>query len=181
MIKEENSAELESAKIWNNVTDDSNGEVIKKQTIQTPEFGQISQKDIIHMLKDVFKAKPPKRHGNARSLIFDLKVVDKLGKIYDLDVNIKVESKPTTIIDEANGRHGTLYQNSIGLDQPFFEEKNRENGTHGTHSDKVQYLSADVSSDSLTNSTKIAKNTNNTILNINDKKMYQLIHLRKNT
>ena len=68
MIKEENSAELESAKIWNNVIDDLNGEVIKNQTIQTPEFGQISQKDIIHMLKDMFKAKPPKRHGNARSI-----------------------------------------------------------------------------------------------------------------
>ena len=184
MIKEENSAELESPKIWNNVTDDLNGEVIKKQTIQTPEFGPISQKDIIYMLKDVFKAKPPKRHGNARSLIFDLKVVDKLGKVYDLDVNIKVEKKPITIIDEANETHGTLYQNSIELDKHFFEERNREIGTHWTHgtlSDKGQYFIADVSSDSLTNSTKIAKNTNNnTILNINDKKMYQLIHLRKN-
>ena len=141
MIKERKFSRIgSSAKIWNNVTDDLNGEVIKKQTIQTSEFGQISQKDIIHMLKDVFKAKPPKRHGNARSLIFDLKVVDKLGKIYDLDVNIKVERKPTTIIDEANGTLGTLYQNSIGLDKHFSEERNREirtHGTHGTLSDKA--------------------------------------------
>ncbi len=68
MIKDENSTQLESAKIWDNVINDLNGEVIKAQTIQTSEFGTISQKQIIQILKDVFKAKPPKRHGNARSL-----------------------------------------------------------------------------------------------------------------
>ncbi len=72
MIKEENSAELESSKIWKKVKEDLNGEDIKAQTIQTPDFGPISQKEIIQILKDVFKAKPPKRHGNARSLVFDL-------------------------------------------------------------------------------------------------------------
>ena len=73
MIKEINSAELESSKIWEKVKKELDGEDIKAQTIQTPDFGAISQKEIIKILKDVFKAKPPKRHGNARSLVFDLR------------------------------------------------------------------------------------------------------------
>ena len=91
MIKDENSIQLESAKIWDNVINDLNGEVIKAQTIQTADFGLISQKKIIQILKDVFKAKPPKRHGNARSWVFDPKILDKLSRVYDLDVNVKVK------------------------------------------------------------------------------------------
>ena len=58
--------QLESSEIWNILKEELNGEDIKPQTIQTVEFGQISQKDITQMLKNVFKAKPPKRHGRVR-------------------------------------------------------------------------------------------------------------------
>jgi hypothetical protein len=119
MIKEENSLELESSKIWNNIKVELNGEDIKKQTIQTVEFGLISQKQITEILKQIFKAKPPKRHGNARSLVFDLTILEKLSKVYDLDVNIKVEK-----ID-GNGTLGTHYQNNIGLYKHLFDDGNQ--------------------------------------------------------
>src|SRR5918993_803016 len=93
MIKDENSTQLGSAKIWDGFINEFNGEVVKAQTIQTPEFGSISQKQIIQILKDVFKAKPPRRHGNARSWVFDLKILDKLSRVYDLDVDVKVQRK----------------------------------------------------------------------------------------
>lgn len=55
MINDENSTQLESAKIWDNVINDLNGEVIKAQTIQTADFGPVSQKQIIQILKMCLK------------------------------------------------------------------------------------------------------------------------------
>jgi hypothetical protein len=123
MIKDENSAEIESAKIWDSVINELNGEVIKAQTIQTSDFGPISQKQIIQILKDVFKAKPPRRHGNARSLVFDPIILDKLSRVYDLDVDVKVKRKKSlveTSTSNENGTHGTygtLSVDGIGLDK----------------------------------------------------------------
>ena len=71
MLNNANSAELESSKIWENVIKELNGEVIKAQTIQTSEFGPISQKQIIQIVKDVFKAKQSKSHDKSRKWIFD--------------------------------------------------------------------------------------------------------------
>lgn len=124
MIKEINSAELESSKIWANVKTELNGEDIKAQTIETPDFGPISQKEIIKILKDVFKAKPPKRHGNARSLVFDLKILEKLGQVYDLDINVKVERKER---NGTHGTHGTLSGDEVGLDKYNSDTGNEEN------------------------------------------------------
>jgi hypothetical protein len=47
MIKDTNSTQLESSKIWDNVKKELDGEDIKPQTIQTPDFGPISQKMFI--------------------------------------------------------------------------------------------------------------------------------------
>ena len=121
MIKDENSAQLESVKIWDSVINELSGEVIKAQTIQTSDFGPISQKQIIQILKDVFKAKPPRRHGNVRSLVFDPIILDKLSRVYDLDVDVKVKRK--TSLENSNnengthGTHGTLSGDGIGLDK----------------------------------------------------------------
>jgi hypothetical protein len=123
MIKDENSTQLGSAKIWDGVINEFNGEVVKAQTIQTPEFGSISQKQIIQILKDVFKAKPPRRHGNVRSLVFDPIILDKLSRVYDLDVDVKVEIREKSTYNE-NGTHrthGTLPGNGIGLDKHISE------------------------------------------------------------
>ncbi|HLN34066.1 MAG TPA: hypothetical protein VK250_02160 [Nitrososphaeraceae archaeon] len=122
MVKEENSAELESGKIWQNVKEELNGEDIKPQTIQTSEFGYISQKQIIQILKDVFRTKPSNRHGKLRSLVFDLNILEKLGKVYDLDVNIKVERKEQKI--KENETDGTHTDDGIGLDKHLFDEGN---------------------------------------------------------
>ena len=121
MIKDENSAQLESVKIWDSVINELSGEVIKAQTIQTSDFGPISQKQIIQILKDVFKAKPSRRHGNVRSLVFDPIILDKLSRVYDLDVDVKVKRK--TSLENSNnengthGTHGTLSGDGIGLDK----------------------------------------------------------------
>jgi hypothetical protein len=124
-IKDKNSTQLESAKIWDSVINELNGEVIKAQTIQTADFGPVSQKQIIQILKDVFKAKPSKRHGNARSWVFDLKILDKLSRVYDLDVDVKVQRKSLSVNNE-NGTHRThrtLSGDGIGLDKHILDSE----------------------------------------------------------
>ena len=39
----------------------------------------------------MFKVKPLKSHDKSRKWIFDTKIIDKLGKVYDLDIKVKVE------------------------------------------------------------------------------------------
>jgi hypothetical protein len=43
----------------------------------------------------VFKVKPLKSHDKSRKWIFDTKIIDKLGKVYDLDIKVKVEKNRT--------------------------------------------------------------------------------------
>jgi hypothetical protein len=145
MIKDENSAQLESVKIWDSVINELNGEVIKAQTIQTSDFGPISQKQIIQILKDVFKAKPPRRHGNARSLVFDPIILDKLSRVYDLDVDVKVKRKKSLVVETSssnnneNGTHGTygtLSGDGIGLDKHISDSDPNEND--GNHPQNIE-------------------------------------------
>lgn len=130
MIKDTNSSQLESGKIWDNVKEELEGEDIKAQTIQTPEFGSISKKMIIQILKDIFKAKPPKRHGNARSLVFHLTILEKLGQIYNLDINVKVRRKITVADSDSengtHGTHGTLFGNRTGLNSHIYDTELEE-------------------------------------------------------
>jgi hypothetical protein len=63
----------------------------KPQSYDTVEFGIISQKEIIQALKEVFGANTPKRrHGNSRVLVFDKSKLDRLSKIYDMDIEVQV-------------------------------------------------------------------------------------------
>ena len=73
------------------------------------DFGEISQKSIVQILKDVFGVTKSKRHGEGRKLVFDLKKLERLGKIYDLSIDIQVDQ------EDENGTHGT-HGTLIGLD-----------------------------------------------------------------
>jgi hypothetical protein len=117
MIQEINSAELESSKIWEKVKKEFNGEDIKAQTIQTPDFGPISQKEIIKILKDVFKAKPSKRHDKPRSWVLDNDVIKKLGNVYDLDIEVKVETTNKNKENSDASDASDASTNSIGMEK----------------------------------------------------------------
>ena len=169
MIKDENSTQLDSAKIWDSVINDLNGEVIKAQTIQTSEFGPISQKQIIQILKDVFKAKPTRRHGNVRSLVFDPIILDKLSRVYDLDVDVKVKRKNSlTAANNENGTHGThgtLSGDGIGLDKHIsdsgveeIDEKFNENIEIDEETENVSSKLASEDDNNYTNEDKFIEN-----------------------
>jgi hypothetical protein len=90
-----NTTKLESGLIWNTITESLQGNAIqnKPQSYESVEFGILSQKDIIQILKDIFGANKSKRHGEGRNLEFDNDKLEKLGKIYDLDINVEVNKQ----------------------------------------------------------------------------------------
>jgi hypothetical protein len=69
LIHIENNAELESNQIWDRIKANLQGDEIpnKRQSFQSVEFGEISQKSIVQILKDVFGATKSKRHGGGSS------------------------------------------------------------------------------------------------------------------
>jgi hypothetical protein len=73
------------------------------------------QKGLVQILKDVFGAAKSKRHGEGRKYVFDLKKLERLGKIYDLSIDIQVVNEPG---NGTHRTHGTL----IGLDRHIAEE-----------------------------------------------------------
>src|SRR5207248_219361 len=85
LIHIENNAELESNGIWDRIKANLQGDEIpnRPQSFQSVEFGEIWQKSIVQILRDVFGATKSKRHGDGRKLVFDLKKLGRLGKIYD--------------------------------------------------------------------------------------------------
>ena len=105
------------------------------------EFGEISQKGIVQILKDVFGATKSKRHGDGRKLVFDVNKLERLGKIYDLSIDIQVDQE-----DEhgTHGTHGTL----IGLDRHIHGD---ENGTHGTLIGLDRHIGQDRSEEEIVN------------------------------
>jgi hypothetical protein len=92
LIKNQNSLELDSSFIWNYIIDNLSGDSIpgKKYSFDSSEFGVISQKFIIGTLMEVFGAKPSRNRRDKRRLVFDKYKLERLGNIYDVDVEIKV-------------------------------------------------------------------------------------------
>jgi hypothetical protein len=91
IIKDQDKTELASRFIWDYVKANLQGEDIhgKPLSYETPEFGIITQKEITQTLEHIFGAKPKKVNG-IRTLAFDLAKLQRLGKVYDLETEIKV-------------------------------------------------------------------------------------------
>jgi hypothetical protein len=134
MIIEQKSLELESSSIWSKFMSrlvDWKGIPHKPQSIDTVEFGIKSQKEIIQTFKDVFDAKPSKRHG-IRGLIFDQKVLEKMSKVYDVKVEIKVQEGEDDV-----GAFGALGA-FVGLEQYIPNPpESKENGQSKEGNDEI--------------------------------------------
>jgi hypothetical protein len=134
LIKSQNSFELESSVIWNTLTDILPGEFSpnKKLSYDSSDFGTISRKEITQILKEVFGAKPSKRHGNGSKLIFDKAKLERIGKMYDLSVEVKVV---TTNNDGEDGYDGV----DVGLDKHLIEHKSNEENTKSSADNTINH------------------------------------------
>ena len=91
------------------------GELIpnKKLSYESSEFGTISQKGIIEVLMQVFGARPSQNRREKRKLVFYMDKLERLGRVYDLSVEIKVGQSVTDATDVTG----------IGLDRHLREQE----------------------------------------------------------
>lgn len=146
MIIDRKTGILQSKDIWETFKDNVDWKPIpnRPQSIDTVEFGEKSQKELNQTLKDVFGAKPLKRHANSRGLVFDTHILDKMSRVYDVDVNVKVREEGVN-----DGTLGTLgthmglnrYLANSDASKDYAEDKheNQKNQSKtGTNSDKSE-------------------------------------------
>jgi len=114
LVKIQGSWELESNVIWSEIKRVLEGNDLpnRPQSYDSVDYGIISQKEITEILMDVFGGVKPKSHKHARSLIFNQDKLEKLGRNYDLEVDIQVIEAGGT-----HRTHGTL----VGLDKHILE------------------------------------------------------------
>ena len=103
-----------------------NGKILqfKAQSIETVEFGVISQKQVGSILKNVFGGTPPKHTGSTRRLIFPQHVLDRMKHIYEMNIEIKVDFETHETLGlglglGTNGTDGTVSE-GIGTDSSGF-------------------------------------------------------------
>jgi hypothetical protein len=115
LFKEKNSYELESSDIWTSTIGGLEGSGItnKPMSYESAEFGTISQKLIIQIMKDVFGARPPKHHGSSRKLIFNKEKFEKIGQIYELNLELKVVNGE---FEDGTVRTDRTLSGNVGMD-----------------------------------------------------------------
>jgi hypothetical protein len=117
LVKTQDSYEIESSLIWNTIKETLQGSDIQNrpQSYDSTEFGVLSQKEIVQTLNDVFGAERS-RDRTSRKLVFDPSKLDRLGKIYDLSVEVKLVTHMTHVTH-------------VGLDK-HLQEQPRDNETN---------------------------------------------------
>src|SRR5688572_4919137 len=113
--------ELDSMDIVNDILAELECEPIpaRPQSFISREFGTLSIKSIIQTLKEVFGVKKGAGHGKSRKLIFDKEKLDKLAKLYEIDIKVEIKEEMDAL-DASRGCIDT-YSNETN------EESEREN------------------------------------------------------
>jgi hypothetical protein len=127
LIKAKDTAELESGLIWDTVIELLPGELIsnKKLSYESPEFGTISQKGIIEILMQVFGASPSHNRREKRKLVFDMSKLERLGKVYDLSIEVKVGKSVAGVTDVTDiGLDRHLSERSSGIEMQEITNEN---------------------------------------------------------
>jgi hypothetical protein len=86
--EEKGGLTLAISDIWNKYKEKLlGGEEIGKTSYRSNEYGDMSQKRLSELLRDQFKARPPKHHGDKRQLVFDKTALDRMKQKYRINVN----------------------------------------------------------------------------------------------
>jgi hypothetical protein len=117
LIKAQDTSELESNLIWNTITDLLPGDSIpnKKLSYESTEFGMLSQKGIVEILIQIFGAKHSKDRRDKSKLIFDIHKLSRVGRAYELSIDVKASTTSSAVTDVTDVTH-------IGLDKHFVEQ-----------------------------------------------------------
>ena len=116
LIREHDTTELESSLIWDRITE-LPGDTLpnKKLSYDSTEFGILSQKGIVETLIQIFGAKHSKDRRDKRKLIFDIAKLERIGKVYELSIDVKISTTSSGVTDVTDVTH-------IGLDKHLIEQ-----------------------------------------------------------
>jgi hypothetical protein len=128
LVKTQDSYEIESSLIWNTIKSTLQGSDIphRPQSYDSTEFGVLSQKEIVQTLNDVFGAERS-RDKTSRKLVLDPSKLDRLGKIYDLDVEVKLVTHMTHMTHVGLDKHLHEQPNDKEIDISEHENRNISN------------------------------------------------------
>ena len=150
LINAQNTRQLTNYVIWSTLKDTLDAKEIpsKPQSCDTVEFGILSQREITHILLDVFDAEPCKNR-EGRGLIFDIHKLERLGQTYNLDVKIEVVKEGVTHVTHVThlglDRHMSLESESIKNTKNHAQthEKDASNSSNKSdiHSSEVSQVS----------------------------------------
>ena len=163
LIKAQDTTELESSLIWNYITEILPGEEIphKQLSYESSEFGTISQKGIIEIFMQVFGAKRSLNRREKRKLLFDMDKLQRLGKVYNLSMEIKVGPSVTDVTDvtdigldrhlidhppeieiiESKAERDDFFKEEAVGDTKFTNEERQVNRLSSVHPSQVSHLS----------------------------------------
>jgi hypothetical protein len=128
LVKEKGGLTLAISDIWNKYKEKLHGgEEIGKTSYRSNEYGDMSQKRLSELLRDQFKARPPKHHGDKRQLVFDKTALDRMKQKYRINLN-----KNNAGMD---GTDGT----DIGLDRHLSEENSDSKTSKNTEENTNNY------------------------------------------
>jgi hypothetical protein len=144
-----NNVELSQSEIWSEIISKLQAAPIegKPDSYSTGSYGTISKKFTMKVLRDVFGAKPPRRHGSSRSLVFDKSKLEKLKNVYVIkDIEIKVRRGHDAV--QQPHQSGLDNYNSTVTTIPS-QQDNESNGsmhigTHGTDGTDGTHTEADA-------------------------------------
>ena len=120
--------ELQFSNIWNFIKMNVEWEDVphKAQSIETVEFGTLSQKGVSLTLKNVFGAKPPKHTASSRSLIFSQHVLDRMKDTYEMNIEIKVDFETHETLETLVGSMDAYTDSSEDINKENIEN-NQDN------------------------------------------------------
>ncbi|NAL78412.1 hypothetical protein [Nitrososphaera sp. AFS] len=105
---------IASGDIWNRYITSTEAETIGKSTCESAEFGKRSEQILIKMVKDNFKAQPPKHTGTRRELEFSRRIMKRLARKYKLE---DVQIKEITREEKQRLRHEWQQANRVFRDE----------------------------------------------------------------
>ena len=170
IIATEKTAVLASRLIWKYVMENLEATEIPGRNLscETTEFGHLSQKNITETLVHIFGAKNKKIDG-IKHLIFNTAMLQRLGKIYDLSLQVQVIKENEQDVRDDRDDIDTDRQTN----EPTFIDKNRENeheiahnfGANDKENDLTDpidrpdrpYRPEDPDPDKMSNADKLAK------------------------
>lgn len=147
LVKKNGSLLLAISDIWKRYKEQlPDGEEIGKTSYRSNEYGEMSQKRLSELLRDQFKARPPKHHGDKRQLVFDKTILDRMVKKYRINIE-DIDS---------GGTDGT----DVGLDRHLSEENSDADFSKNTEQ-SINSSSKNEETDTQQNTDRSSVTSNN--------------------